>query len=270
MSLKFFNSINKTSTSTIGGTPLYIISGQSNCGRSRVSEMTGGQSAIYAPAVSNAYMLNAWRYYQNSVTTFEAFDPGLNTLLENRNNSDEFGPETSLAYQLQNYESKNRYYVKWATGNTNLADDYAAPGGTRYLQLQTGVSAAVSDFVTLNISDYKLHAFIWMQGENDAVDATDASNYLTNLENFFSEFTDWWVNVKGGNSNFKKIIGRIQDINAGFEEDVRAAQESFCANGTNNAVLIDTDAYTRLDYIHYDATSQIQFGIDIFNQVKDL
>jgi hypothetical protein len=232
--------------------------------------MTGGQSATYGPAVTNAYMLNAWRYYQNSVTFFEALDPGTNTMLENRNNNDEFGPETSLAYQLQSYQSKNRYYCKWATGNTSLAVDYAAPSGTRYLQLQTGINQSLTSAAALGVTNLKLHAFIWMQGENDAVNGTYAANYQTNLQNFYDEFKDWWVNTKGGNSDFKFIVGRIQDINQGDEELIRAAQAAFVAIPANNAILIDTDAYTRLDYIHFDATSQIQFGIDIFNQVKDL
>jgi Carbohydrate esterase, sialic acid-specific acetylesterase len=266
--MKFFNIQNRTNTGPIGGTPLFIISGQSNCGRSRVSEMTGGESAIYAPSVINAYMLNAWRYFQNSVVNFEAFDAGTNTMLENRNFDDEFGPETSLAYQLENYSSKARYYIKSATGNTNLADDYAAPSGTRYLQLQEVINNGLNDGGLP--SDLRLHAFIWMQGENDAIDPTDAANYQTNLQNFYDEFKDWWVNTKGKNSDFKFIVGRIQDINQGDEELIRAAQASFVSITGNNAILIDTDAYTRLDYIHFDATSQIQFGIDIFNQVKDL
>jgi len=269
MSIRQFNAQNKTTTSTtIGGTPLYIIAGQSNCGRARVSEMTGGESAVYAPAVTNAYMLNRYRYAFNGVVNFEAFDAGTNTMLQNALYTDEFGPEASLAYELQNYQSKARYYIKLGAGNTDLPTWWLPPSSVAWTQLLQIIEEGLNDAgLPGNI---KLHAFIWMQGENDATDLTWSNNYLSNLTSFFDGFRDYWVNDNGRNSDYKIVIGRIQDINAGYEEIVRAAQDSFCGNGANNAILINTDAYTRKDYIHYDATSQIQFGIDIFNQVKDL
>lgn len=268
MSVKLFNIQNRSVSGQIGGTPLFIIAGQSNCGRSRVSQMSGGESAIYAPAVANAKMLNAYRYYQDSVVDFESFDAGVNTMLENASFTDEFGMETSLAYQLENYNSKARYYIKMATGNTDLANDWATPSGFRYGQLQTVINNGLNDSGLPG--DLRLHAFIWMQGENDAVNPTYAAAYGTNLQNFYDDFKDWWVNTKGMNSDFKFIVGRIQDIGAGDEALIRSAQASFVGVSGNNAYLIDTDAYTRLDYIHFDASSQIQFGIDIFNIVKNL
>lgn len=269
MSIRQFTAQNTTTTtSNIGGTPLYIIAGQSNCGRARVSEMTGGESAIYDAAVTNAYMLNRYRYAFDSVVDFEAFDAGTNTMLQNALYTDEFGPEASLAYQLQNYQSKARYYIKLGAGNTDLPTWWLPPSSVAWTQLLQIIEEGLNDSGLPG--DIRLHAFIWMQGENDAVNPTWAANYLTNLETFFDGFRDYWVTDNGRNGDYKVVIGRIQDINAGDEELVRSAQVSFCANPANNAVLIDTDAYTRKDYIHFDATSQIQFGIDIFNQVKDL
>jgi hypothetical protein len=53
-----------------------------------------------------------------------------------------------------------------------------------------------------------------------------------------------------------------------YRDEVRQAQEDFCAIPGNKAILIDTDAYTFRDVVHYDATSQIQFGHDVYDALN--
>jgi len=112
-----------------------------------------------------------------------------------------------------------------------------------------------------------------MQGEQDATDLTWANNYETALGEFFDgvqayvdgRYSDLGWTVPG---KFKKIIGRINgidDVTMVYRGTVRTAQANYCNNLSNNAILIDTDSYPLKDDVHYSATGQIQFGIDIFN-----
>jgi Carbohydrate esterase, sialic acid-specific acetylesterase len=261
MGKKLFHIMNRGVTNAID---FFIIAGQSNCGRARVSEMTSGQASTYALTYTDVKMFN----YSTNPSAFENLNIGTNTRLLNYNYTDEFGPEASLFQSLKNY----------GDGGTNLAYRWMPSTGPDWvyfdtLYVQPAVLNAVSNGVKLN-----LKAFIWMQGEDDATDATNSSNYLTNLTSFFNYFNSYWSAICVSNgfpnvTNCKKVIGRINGINDAAEvyrTTVRTAQANYCAIGGNNAVLIDTDSYPFKDYVHYSATGQISFGIDIYNQVKDL
>jgi hypothetical protein len=269
MSIKCFNIEN--GHNGIGNIPFYIILGTSNCGRSRVSAMSGPESALYASPISNAYMLNSYRYTYNGVNAFEQLDAGSNTMLHNYAYSDEFGMETSLAYQLEAYQSKPRYYCKIGVGSSIVYTDWLS-GQADYVILQNTVGRALIDASNNNI-DLKLHAIIAMMGENDATNNTWASDYAINQASFFSTFHTWWTVTKGMNSNYKRVVGRIEgagDPSQVYYTTVKSAQDAYCADSSNHAIKIDTDSYPRQDSVHYSPTGQIQFGIDIFNQVKDL
>lgn len=254
-------------------TDFFIIAGQSNCGRARVSEMSGGEAALYDITYTDVKMFN----YSTNTTQFENMNVGTNTRLLNYSNTDEFGPEASLFKKLKDYNPKTRYVLKDGDGGTNLAVRWLPPSGTDWGYLDSFIVAAISDAVATGVK-LNLKAFIWMQGEEDATNSTYASNYGTNLATFMSYFDSYWSAkcVANGFPNVtkcKKVIGRINGASDPVEvyrADVRAAQASFCSNSSNNAVMIDTDSYPLKDTVHYSATGQISFGIDIYNVVKDL
>ena len=240
----------------------YIISGQSNCGRSQVNEMTGPEAALYPGLISNAFIYNG---------PYEQLNVGGNTALANNVSADEFGPEASLFKSFADADNVDRYIFKYGVGNSGLQSHWV-PGQTLNTNLKTFLDNAIASAVTAGIK-FNLKAFIWMQGENDATDATWANNYEDNLVNFFDDFTSWWQtrlisNGWGTFEDFVTIIGRINGISDPLETEratVRAKQAAFCGNGINNAILIDTDSYPLRDTVHYSATGQIQFGIDIYN-----
>lgn len=269
MSKRLFHSMNR---GDVVSADFFIIAGQSNCGRARVSEMSGAEASLYDISYSDVFMFN---HYDNP-DQFQPMNVGSNTYLANVIYGDEFGPEASLFKSLKDYNPKNRYVFKYARGGTTLADRWLPNYSPDWVYMSEFLAAAVNDAVGRGIK-LNLKAFIWMQGEDDAVTSANASAYGSNLASFFSAFNSKWSLICSTNgfpsvSNCKKVIGRINgasDTVEVYRSDVRAAQASYCSNPSNNAYLIDTDSYPLKDTVHYSATGQISFGTDIFNVVKD-
>jgi hypothetical protein len=242
---------------------LYIIAGQSNCGR---PEWPGtGQTGD--PATTSQLFL-----YDDSISGFEIFNPGydtdgfhtckagLNTLLFNPLHADEMGPEVSLLWSLKRSGEINGYLIKYGVGNTYMSQWLSYGGQESYLEYC--VSRAV-ELIKAKGQIPTLKAFIWMQGENDACDSLNAAAYYGRLTTFFNRFDSFYK------IPYKKIIGRIngsEDKLETYRDVVRKAQENYCS--ANNAVLINTDSYPLFGGVHYTATGQIKFGTDIFNALK--
>jgi hypothetical protein len=255
-----------------GLAPLYIIAGQSNCGRSRWSEASAGQISTYGGAKTGIKIYN----YKYNTTDFTTLVPGTNTMLENYLALDEIGPEVSLSKSLLDNGITEAYIIKVGIGNTDLYNTWS-PGGSSEVIFNDRMNRAFNWLYSNNIK-FALKGFIWMQGENDATNQTWANAYLYKIENFFQDFSFYLQNKINRYSfpnykSYKKVIGRINGINDASEiyrGTVRQAQADYCSNTSNNAVLIDTDSYAFKDYVHYSVTGQIQFGIDIYNQIKNL
>src|SRR5690349_8970026 len=98
--------------------PFTIIAGQSNCGRSRTSEMTSPQAALYAGLIPNAFIYNG---------PYEQLNVGVNTALANNVNPDEFGMEASYFKKLADTDNVDRYLFKYGVGNSTLATQWV-PG----------------------------------------------------------------------------------------------------------------------------------------------
>jgi hypothetical protein len=246
------------------GTDFYIIAGQSNCGRSTVSEMSGGEAAVYDVNFANTKILD----FVNG--DWEQINPGTNTQLANASAADEFGPEVSLSKRLQDSRAADTYILKYARGSTSLAVSWASGSTDRNnlkAYMEDAIQAAQTEGKNLN-----LKGFIWMQGEEDATNLTWANDYQTNLTALFVDLRNHWANLVSTYSlktpeNFKVIIGRINgasDPSEVYRTTVRTAQANYCNTAANWAVLIDTDSYPLKDAVHYSATGQISFGLDIF------
>lgn len=252
--------------------PLYIIAGQSNCGRSRWSEASAQQITDYGGAKTGIKIFD----YGYNQTDFTTLVPGTNTMLENYSFTDEMGPEVSLSRNLLTYGISEAYIIKVGIGNTDLYNNWS-PGGSSEVVFNDRLNRAFK-WLNDNSIDFSLKAFIWMQGENDATNSTWANNYLSKLTYFFNDFNYYLKNKISeydfaNFTNYKKVIGRINGINDASEvyrTVVRTAQADYCNIAANNAVMINTDGYPLKDYVHYSVTGQIDFGNDIFNQIKDL
>lgn len=244
-------------------TDLYIFAGQSNMGRSVVSEMTAAQITAYDQTYTDVKVYNV-----RAGTAFADMNIGSNVYLDN---ATEFGAEASFFKNLQAYNPSEKYLLKHGVGNTAI--QYWLTTG--YTNLINGLADAISEMAAAGKYP-RLAAFYWMQGENDATNATTAANYGTNLASFFSRFKvsyDSIMTVNGFDVRWDwcKVIGRIGNNNVAIQPHnaaVRTAQENFCANPSNNAILIDTDDLPLKDLVHYSATGQIMQGERIFTQIK--
>ena len=270
MSIKLFHSQNKPQSE---GVPFYILAGQSNLGRSRVSQMTGGQAALYDVTYTDVFMFN----YSLNTTAFEPLNIGTNTRLLNYNHTDEFGFEASLFKELRAHKTGELFVLKQGDGGTSMATRWLPPSGPDWEFLTDLSLDAIATWADANGKSLNLKAFIWMQGEEDAVVEAYANAYEANLGTFFSTFDTYWSGICTTygfpNDGYRKVIGQIEgasDPVQTYYATVRTAQANFCANGANNATLIDVTPYGVVDGVHMGATGQISFGLDIFEVIKDL
>ncbi len=257
--------------------PFYIIVGQSNTGWCSAKDMTPQETALYRRAIPNTKIWNPG--VAAFSTKWEPLHVGNNTMCENYVDRAQFGPEASLFLNMENKESKERLLFKLGKGGTTIATDWRPPvagapqhtaGGT-WQQFDQWLTLAVDQAVASGKKP-ELKGFIFMQGEDDGLLIADANAYLPNLKNFFAAFEGKWQQFVSKynlpNGPYKKVIGRIFAPTAyPFKDIVRTAQEAYCADPANNAVMINCDNYPLQDWVHYSTTGQIQFGLDIFNKV---
>ncbi len=258
--------------------PFYIMIGQSNLGWATANDMNTQQAASYKGLIPNTDIWNP------AVGAFSAvwqpMNVGVNTAPENLVSPTQFGPEASLFASLQNQQSTKRLVYKQCQGGTTLAGDWRPPSageyiwqaGYRYQQFTQWLELAVTQ---AEANGYKLDlkGIIWMQGEDDSKTLVDASAYLQNLEGFFKAVDNIWkgyiTRFSFPSNPYKKVVGRIYaPTGYPYRDLVRSAQETYCANAANNAVMINCDSYPLQDWVHYNATGQIQFGNDIFNSAS--
>ncbi|TDH21383.1 hypothetical protein EXU57_19480 [Segetibacter sp. 3557_3] len=258
--------------------PFYIMIGQSNLGWATANDMNTQQAASYKGLIPNTEIWNP------AVGAFSAvwqpLNVGVNTAPENLVSPTQFGPEASLFASLQNQNNTKRLVYKQSQGGTTLAGDWRPPSagqyiwqaGYRYQQFTQWLELAVTQ---AEAKGYKLDlkGIIWMQGEDDSKTLADASAYLQNLQGFFTALDNIWkgyINRFNFPANpYKKVVGRIYaPTGYPYRELVRSAQQAYCDNPANNAVMINCDSYPLQDWVHYNATGQIQFGNDIFNSTS--
>lgn len=108
----------------------------------------------------------------------------------------------------------------------------------------------------------RLRAVWYMQGEQDATDATLVASgaYQANLQAMYDA-----IKLYTASPSLPIIIGRIRDqdplMNATAAAQVRAAQAAFVAANPGLATLIDTDTFPLLpDLVHYNAVGQPMLG----------
>ena len=251
--------------------PLFVISGQSNTGFAKTSAMTTGQAAEYNSVNGRCKILS----YQMAPNSFQDLSPGVNTNLYVGDDGT-FGPEVSLFKKFADQDSQIRYLVKAAV-NASSMPEYWNTMKSGEFNLKHSISKAL-ELLHADGKKPVLKGFIWVQGEQDSAFENYANAYATNLAAFMKDFEFFWSNKCAeyslSTAPFKKIIYRLHPSSGGslgqYRGPVRAAQYDYCQTPANNAVMINSDAWTLFDLWHLDATSQIAFGNELFNQLKNL
>lgn len=254
--------------------PFYIFIGQSNCGWLGSGGMSAEQKAAYGGRIPETEIWNPANGAHDA--RWQPMEVGTNTRCENFADPTGFGAEASLFTGLQKQQKMRRMLYKQGQGGTSLAVDwkpvipYAGGAGSRYAQFTQWLTLAVAQADAAGVK-LDLKGILWMQGETDAEKEEPANAYLPNLREFFTAVDTLWQGLveKHGlpKTPYKRVIGRIHAPGYKFRDAVRKAQETYCADTSQRAVLIDTDAYP-LDWVHYTATGQIQFGLDVLKAAR--
>lgn len=189
-----------------------------------------------------------------------------------------FGPEITMADQLSSYAASmapdtSIAFIKYATGGTNLAVQWAAGGtvgtsgdGAEYLTFQNTVTAGLSALHTAFPSaSISLAGMVWMQGESDVLNATYTANYETNLTNFIGD-----IRLTYGN-DLPFVIGRLSNGQTSLDSTrlttVRGAQDDVSA-ALPDVGLVNTDGYgMKSDNLHFNTSGQQALGAAFANQL---
>jgi hypothetical protein len=191
----------------------------------------------------------------------------------------EMGPELLLGDTIKTVVSHNVYLVKIVQGNTFLeeqvsSNDWAVNSKELYSSLFRSINDLTNDSLGLGLP-FKCVAVVWHQGENDGTDATAASNYQTNLEEFIDS-----LRLEVGDSDLPFIIGEttgqtfVSDVDTGKQniaERILNTSNSFSTTtGTRtNTWYYETSDYVKFDGTHYNATWQLEHARDIFRCLMD-
>jgi len=162
----------------------------------------------------------------------------------------EFGPEMGMGRTLADlFPDRNILIIKYGHGGSNLHTQWAA-GGDRYNDFIGTVTDALED-ITAAGATYQLKGTVWVQGEADAGNATNAGNYQANLTNLISRIrTDVFA---GADAPF--VLSRL------------SANQYTSVTGANSIVnvgWVDGDGPAFSTYsngiIHFDANGAINLG----------
>ncbi|MEQ8762880.1 MAG: sialate O-acetylesterase [Planctomycetota bacterium] len=182
-------------------------------------------------------------------------------------NRKSFGPEIAFAHAVAEAGQDIRI-LKFSKGGTGLVHDWnPAEEGSLYHRLIGHCQAAEASLAPARV---EWAGLLWMQGEQDCKDSTDASAaeaYQANLENLIAR-----IREALDTPDLPVVIGRLHDslgetkphvgLDFGQYEKVRAAQVRV-AEADANIEWVDTDEYPlKPDLIHFDTQGCLRLGED--------
>lgn len=238
--------------------PLVLFSGQSNMvglGTSTNDLITAQKATnpnimVYLDAEGDASRLKKW-------TTF---GPGFGAT------TSQFGPELLFGRTLaDSFPGRKFAFIKVARSGTYLgkAAEWLPPssnngtGGTYYAAMMASIDAALKSFDTA--FDTSLYAprwagFVWLQGEFDAMDATLASQYETNLTNLVKD-----IRAKAGVPDLPVVLPMIDAQSIWTNNAKIRAADVALTTKLAHVDTVDTKGLAT-DGIHYKAAGMVAIG----------
>jgi hypothetical protein len=145
---------------------------------------------------------------------------------------------------------KGQWILKHATGSTDLANDWNPTATSGHLHYSR-MLAAISE---LGMS---VDAVIWIQGEQDALDAGKAAAYEANLRAFCNA-----CRADLGSATYVVIVKLHDSSTRTYKTTIQAAQAAVAAENAYN-VLVDPSSISDYDGLHYGGDGYIELGDDI-------
>ena len=245
---------------------VYFLAGQSNAsGRGDATQIPAGSPLAASQNDVQFYWRKTLSASNGNLTqnNFIPLQPGSGHGFNNPSSHQvEFGPELSMGRTLADLlPARNTLIIKYGHGGSNLHTQWAA-GGIRYNDFISTVNDALGD-ITAAGATYQLKGTVWVQGEADAGNATNAGNYQANLTDLIGRIrSDVFA---GAVAPF--VLSRLSDNQynsvTGNVGTVRTAQEQ-TANALANVEWVDADDAAFSTYsngmIHFDANGAINLG----------
>lgn len=177
--------------------------------------------------------------------------------------SKHFGPEVAFGFAAAKARPETTFYlVKSAWSGTDLHKQWNPRSRDLYTKTVNRVwtAFATAKATTRNV---RLGAFLWMQGESDAITPEAAGSYERNFELLIRSF---WKDLRCPHARF--ITARItsalkrsaKKVQFPHTETVQRAQEAV-AGRIKGVEIFPTDGFgMNPDNIHYNAKGQIALG----------
>ena len=174
-------------------------------------------------------------------------------------NKDLMGPEVGFADYLGDHDASNKYYlIKSCEGSSSVHEHWKQEGRC-YQTLLNDVDASIKQLEDNHIS-FKIVAFIWMQGEDDAKDPENALNYENNMLDLLNRI----------NTKYKNHIADrgMSVIDGGITTDgiwqyasiVNLAKKHIASSNKINRYVSESEALPKVSPWHYSPTSYLTLG----------
>lgn len=214
---------------------VYILAGQSN--------MTGNGNNADLPAQFQGVQ-------QHLIAVGGTVNIPLTNLAPGQgNNANAFGVEVPIGTLIPNKSA----FLKFAMSGTSLGADWA-PGST----IRTNFYKFLGDNIALLSQSYdvNLKGFVWVQGENDAMDQNLANAYLTNLVAFFSE-----VRTTLNAPNMQIVLSDVNQ-NIAYASIVRGTQHVMSVM-LPSVKMVSTAGFATFDGLHYTSANYLALGLEL-------
>ncbi len=241
---------------------VFLLSGQSNmCGAGLVSELPSELNKphdsvlIYLASEGDASKKGKWL----------TLEPGFgSSMLPQQPNQGKpcFGPELPFGKTISDsLPAVKIAIIKDAVSGTSLAESNngwrpPSSGGTvgsLYSNMMKHIKDALG---SLDTSKYTIHmgGFVWLQGEFDAMNSSQANAYETNLTNLIKDIRDTL------NTEDLPVILPMIDVQSVWSQNAKVrAADIAVRNKLKNVDTLDTKGF-ETDGIHYKAKGVIKIG----------
>ncbi len=189
------------------------------------------------------------------------------------------GPEHVFGRALGKAGHSSTSVIKVAVGGTSLYDDWRSPSmGVEtsaeslllYAKLRTRIQSLKSNPTSVNPAcnarACKWSAFVWFQGEADALKEPQIAAYEQNLKNFIAD-----VRADVGSPTLPVVIVQI----GAWAQSLSGGKGKIVANA--QTAIVKADPYARIvntadlnGFFHYDPAAQLIIGERVSLAVKSL
>lgn len=226
-----------------------VLVGQSNAGIQGIqSELSGADltlvSSPYIPVLA-AERLAQGASYPPTWTEYAYSQLQLRQFLTAENR---YGVENTMMRDIVAARPSTRWlFIRASVGGTTLNDQWLPGLGTFFTDAHNYIDAQLA------AKGATIAAYVWIQGENDAMQVSRAANYAANLATYIAA-----IRTRYGSVPF--VYGRLNvAASPTYTSVVRAAQDA--QDGVNGAHMVDQDTKTlRGDGLHYTSTSVLGLG----------